>query len=200
MHSGLVTLPASYFDRMYAASADPWGFTSRWYEQRKYALTVAALPSPTFRHGLEVGCSIGVLTAALAARCGTLTALDPSRAALSAARTRVPSSVRLVPGAAPGDWPAGTYDLIVLSEVGYYLDAADLHRVLDLVERDLAPGGVVVACHWRHPVEDYPLTGDEVHAALARWPRISRIEEKDFLLDVLTPGDSVSVAEREGLA
>jgi ubiquinone/menaquinone biosynthesis C-methylase UbiE len=194
-----VTLPASYFDRMYAADPDPWGFETRWYERRKYNLTLAALPSPRFARGLEIGCSIGVLTTALAGRCDSLVALDPSPVALSAARARVPSSVRLVQGSAPGDWPAGTYDLMVFSEVCYYLDRVDLERLLDLVDRDLAAGGSVVACHWRHPVNDYPLTGDQVHTALARWPRLSRIEEEDFLLHVYAPGGAVSVARREGL-
>lgn len=194
-----MSLPADYFDRMYADSGDPWGFTSRWYEQRKYALTLAVLPAPSYARGLEIGCSIGVLTAALAQRCTSLVAMDPSPAALSAARDRVPDAVRLVEGGVPGSWPAGTYDLVVLSEVGYYLDAADLERLLDLVVRDLAPDGVVVACHWRHPVADYPLTGDQVHEALARWPRLSRVEEEDLLLDVLAPGGAVSVARRDGL-
>ena len=194
-----MSLPTDYFDQMYAGDADPWGFASRWYEQRKYALTLAALPAARYDRALEVGCSIGVLTAGLAARCDVLLAVDPSRTALAAARERVPPAVQLVQAAVPGDWPAGTYDLVVLSEVGYYLDAADLARLLDLVERDLAPGGTVVACHWRHPVEDYPLTGDAVHEALARWPRISRVEEEDFLLDVLAPGGAASVARREGL-
>lgn len=194
-----MTLPAGYFDRMYAENPDPWGLTTRWYEQRKYALTLAVLPSPAYDRGLEIGCSVGVLTASLAARCNSLVALDPSPAALSAARARVPPSVRLVQGAVPGGWPNGTYDLVVLSEVGYYLDGADLGRLLDLVERDLAPGGTVVACHWRHPVPDYPLTGDQVHDALARWPRVSRVDEEDFRLDVLAPGGAVSVARREGL-
>ncbi len=195
-----MSLTPDYFDRMYAGDADPWGFATRWYEQRKYALTLAALPHQHYTSGLEIGCSIGILTAALAGRCDELTALDPSADALAAARTRTPSLVRLQQTAVPGDWPAGAYDLVVLSEVGYYLDPADLDRLLDLVERDLAPGGVVVACHWRHPVADYPQTGDAVHEALARWPRSSRIDERDFLLDVLHPGgDPVSVAEREGL-
>jgi len=39
-----------------------------------------------------------------------------------------------------------------------------------------------------------------VHAALARWPRVSRIEEEDFLLDVLAPAGAVGVARREGLS
>lgn len=194
-----MTLPADYFDRMYDADADPWGFARRWYEQRKYALTLAALPSPSYGRGLEIGCSIGILTASVAARCTSLVALDPSARALAAARTRIPPSVSLVLGAVPENWPAGMYDLVVLSEVGYYLDAGDLELLLDLVERDLAPDGTVVACHWRHRVPDYPQTGDQVHAALARWPRVSRVEEEDFLLDVLAPGGAVSVARREGL-
>jgi len=194
-----MSLPGDYFDRMYSLADDPWGFGSRWYEQRKYALTLAALPAASYRDGLEIGCSIGFLTTQLALRCRTLTALDPSPAALEAARARVPDGVRLVQGGVPGRWPAGSYDLVVLSEVGYYLNAADLERLLDLVERDLRPGGTVVACHWRHPVADYPLTGDQVHDALGRWPRLSRVEEEDFLLDVLVPGGVQSVARREGL-
>lgn len=196
-----MSLPAGYFDDMYAGAPDPWGFTTRWYERRKYALTLAALPAARYGTGLEVGCSIGVLTAALAQRVDDLTAIDPSRAALDAARARVPEGVRFVQGLVPADWPAGTYDLVVLSEVAYYLDAADLEVLLDLVERDLAPGGTVVACHWRHPVADYPQSGDAVHRALARWPRLSRVEEEDLLLDVLVPGPGRpdSVARREGL-
>jgi len=194
-----VSLPGDYFDRMYADAADPWGFGSRWYEQRKYALTLAALPAPSYEDGLEIGCSIGILTSQLALRCRTLMALDPSSTALDAARTRVPEGVQLVQGGVPGGWPTGSYDLVVLSEVGYYLDAADLERLLDLVERDLRPDGTVVACHWRHPVEDYPLTGDQVHDVLGRWPRLSRTEEEDFLLEVLAPGGGQSVARREGL-
>jgi SAM-dependent methyltransferase len=194
-----MSLPRHYFDDLYATSSDPWGFTSRWYEERKYALTVAALPAKEYARGLEIGCSIGVLTAMLSARCLSLTALDASPRALELARSRVQSHVTLLQGSVPQDWPAGTWDLIVLSEVGYYLGSEDLTQLLDLVERHLVPGGAVVACHWRHPVPDYPLTGDQVHQALARWPRLSRLEEEDFLLDVLVPGGSSSVARREGL-
>ena len=125
--------------------------------------------------------------------------MDASAAALARARTRVPDTVQPLHGSVPGDWPGGTYDLVVLSEVAYYVDEADLQRLLDLIETALAPGGTVVACHWRHEVEDYPQSGDQVHAALARWPRLSRTAEEDFVLDVLAPGGAVSVARREGL-
>ena len=201
-----MTLPPEYFERLYAADADPWGFASRWYEQRKYALTLAALPDPTYERGAEIGSSIGLLTTALAARCRELVAVEASAAALELARARVPANVELRRGSVPKDWPAGRYDLVVLSEVGYYLDRADLRRLLDLVARDAVPGATILACHWRHPAPDYPLTGDQVHEEInSRWPRISRIEEEDFLLDVLqavdirAPAAAVSVARRTGL-
>ena len=194
-----MTLPSSYFDRMYAAAEDPWSLGTRWYERRKYALTLAALPEPRFAAGLEVGCSVGVLTAGLAGRCDALTAVDASEAALRTARGRAPG-VEFHHGAVPGFWPAGRYDLVVLSEVGYYLDPADLRALLDRTAGALAPGGCVLACHWRHPVADYPQTGDAVHAELGRrWPRLSRTEEEDFLLEVFQPGGARSVARRTGL-
>lgn len=195
-----MSLTPEFFDRMYAADPDPWGFASRWYEQRKYALTLAVLPHQSYRSALEIGCSIGVLTAQLAGRCQSLLGLDPSAQALASARSRVPPSVHLLQGAVPGGWPTGEYDLVVLSEVGYYLAPDDLELLLALIERDLSPGGLVVACHWRHPVADYPQTGDAVHRALERWPRSTRIDDPDFLLDVLHPGgEAVSVATTAGL-
>ena len=198
-----MSLPPDYFERLYAADSDPWGFASRWYERRKYALTVAALPDPTYERGIEIGSSIGVLTTALAGRCRSLVAVEASAAAIEAARARVPCNVELRRGSVPADWPTGRYDLVVLSEVGYYLDPADLSLLLDLIGRDAAPGATVLACHWRHPAPDYPLTGDQVHAQInSRWPRVSRIEEEDFLLDVLTvdsPSGAESVARRTGL-
>jgi hypothetical protein len=57
-----------YFRDMYAHSSDPWNFQDRWYEQRRYALTLAALRKPSYRGVYELGCSIGLLSEALAPR------------------------------------------------------------------------------------------------------------------------------------
>ena len=62
------TLPLAHFEDLYRRSADPWGFASSGYEAAKYAATLAALPRDRYARGLEVGCSIGVFTAALAGR------------------------------------------------------------------------------------------------------------------------------------
>src|SRR5450631_4416001 len=82
-------VPRSYFERLYGANPDPWGFESRWYEQRKYRLTVDALPKPRYRNGFEPGCSIGVLTARLAERCERLTAADAVPSVIDDARRRL---------------------------------------------------------------------------------------------------------------
>ncbi|MBO3095593.1 PIG-L family deacetylase [Cellulomonas dongxiuzhuiae] len=204
------TLPAAYFDATYARHADPWGFTDRPYEARKRALTLAALPDARYARALEVGCAIGVLTAELAARCDELTGTDVADAALERARERLADAphVQVVRGALGGTGddalPGGPFDLVVLSEVGYYLSWADLTAALpDLLTR-LARGGTVLACHWRHAVEDYPLPGDAVHRALARAAQDAGLahlvehREADLLLDVWSR-DPRSVAERTGL-
>jgi LmbE family N-acetylglucosaminyl deacetylase/SAM-dependent methyltransferase len=194
-------LPARYFDELYAHSDDPWGFASRWYEERKRALTLAALPDRGYATGLELGCSIGVLTEQLAERVDDLLAVDVSQAAVDRARERVGDRARVERADLTEGVPAGRFDLIVLSEVGYYLTAEPFEVLLDQVLDRLADGGALVACHWRHPVDDYPVGGDEVHARLrARGlPRLVEHLEDDFVLEVFST-DPRSVARRAGLA
>jgi hypothetical protein len=199
-----MTLPPTYFDAMYADSVDPWGFASRWYERRKYALTLAALPRERYQRGFEPGCSIGVLTGLLAGRCDYLLATDVAGAAVAGARQAVASYdwVDVAERAVPHDWPDGGFDLIVLSEIGYYLDADDLEVLLDRTVASLEPGGTLAAVHWRHPVADYPLRGDDVHDLLGSSPdlhRLARHEEADLILEIFEAAPAMSVAKRSGL-
>ena len=76
-----------YFDQMYRRP-DPWDYESSWYEQRKYALTLAALRRERYENGFEPGCSIGVLTELLAPRCRHLLAADFHDGALARAHAR----------------------------------------------------------------------------------------------------------------
>ena len=68
-------------------------------------------------------CSIGVLTAKLAVICDHVLAMDIAPTAVDQARARCREfkNVEVVCGALPQDLPQGSLDLIVLSEVGYYL-------------------------------------------------------------------------------
>ncbi|WP_206691439.1 class I SAM-dependent methyltransferase [Quadrisphaera sp. INWT6] len=145
-----MSLPPSYFEDLYATHQDPWGFTDRWYEQRKRALTLAALPARRYRRGFEPGCSLGVLSAELAQRCDVLISTDVSQAALDRAASRVPDNVELRRWGLGEPWPEDAFDLVVLSEVGYYLSAADLPEVVSAVVASLQEGGTLLAAHWRH--------------------------------------------------
>ena len=199
-----MSLPVDYFARMYAGSDDPWGFRSRWYEQRKRDVTLAALTRPRYRRAFEPGCSIGVLTAGLAARCDELVASDIDDRALAAARAATDGQdhVLVTRLEVPEAWPDGMFDLVVVSELGYYLDPEALDLLLDRAVGSLSPHGTLLACHWRHPVADYPATGDAVHdRLLARAELTSAVRhvEEDFRLDLLTRGPDASPARREGL-
>jgi LmbE family N-acetylglucosaminyl deacetylase/SAM-dependent methyltransferase len=199
------SLTGDYFDGLYRDSADPWRLARNWYEQRKRDLTVAALPRPRFRSAFEPGCAGGRLTELLAPRCDRLLATDIAAVPVDLTRRRLADrlNVRVEQRTIPRDWPdRPTFDLVVLSEIGYYLDRTDLSRVIGRAVGSLTSDGVVVACHWRHPAPGYPLTGDQVHVAIidesGLTPAATHLEE-DFRLDVLTAPGMPSVAHWEGL-
>ena len=201
-----VTQPPAYFDAMYQAAADPWGFEDRWYEQRKYAVSLALLPAVRYRSAFEPGCSIGVLTPMLAGRCDAVLSCDVAAAAVrtAARRTGDLPHVQVEQREIPGGWPAGRFDLIVFSEILYYFGDHDLEQVLKNAISALEPEGTLLAVHWRHPVADYPRSGDDVHQVLADCPGLGRLvrhTEPDFLAEVYirTDGTPVSVAQATGL-
>jgi SAM-dependent methyltransferase len=153
------------FDRLYAADPDPWRFATSQYEREKYAATLAALGNRRFAAAFEVGCSIGVFTCLLAPRCETLLAVDVAETALAAARRRGAGlpSVRIERLRIPDEWPEGAFDLIVLSEVLYFLGSTDIARTAQCVAAALRPGGLALLVNWTGPT-DTPCTGDEAAA------------------------------------
>ncbi|HET6484039.1 MAG TPA: class I SAM-dependent methyltransferase [Actinoplanes sp.] len=202
-----MTTSPIYFERMYAGSSDPWNFATRWYDARKHALTADALPRRRYRSAFEPGCSTGRLSARLAERCDHLLAVDAVPAAVETAAEHLAGfpNVTLRPAWMPADWPDETFDLIVLSELGYYFEDHDLAVLIDRATASLEPGGDLVAAHWRRPVDEHARSGDDVHARIAAAPGLGRLvrhEEDDFLLEVYTrtPPEALSVAQREGLA
>ncbi|WP_244471669.1 SAM-dependent methyltransferase [Methylobacterium sp. ARG-1] len=156
------SLDTEYFKGMYATESDPWRFASSPYERDKYAATLAALPRARYASGLEVGCSIGVFTRELCPRCDALVGLDVVPSVLDAARARCAGcpNVRFELAAVPVAWPDGRFDLIVISEVAYYLDRADLARLVARVRGAVLPEADIVLVHWLG-VTHYPLSGDE---------------------------------------
>ena len=162
------TLDRAYFEGLYQAKGDPWDFASSPYEQAKYARTLEALGDERAVDGLEVGCSIGVLTRQLSRHCDRLTATDISQTALEQARARCADlanvSFRLVESAAASF--EGRFDLIVLSEVVYYWADADIAAAAGALRQSLRPGGRILLVHWLGET-DYPKTAGEAVGGLA---------------------------------
>lgn len=156
------TLKPEYFDGLYTADPDPWNFAASPYERAKYTLTLNAMPKPRYRLALEVGCSIGVLTRLLASRCDAVVAIDAAEPPLVEARRRCSDmpGVRFERMFVPDEWPGGVFDLILLSEVVYYLSRDDVGRLAKRVLRSLPSGGSVMLVHWTGST-NYPLSGDE---------------------------------------
>ena len=185
----------SHFAPIYSANQDPWGYHTSPYEHAKYDLTLAMLGARRFTSGLEVGCSIGVLTRRLAMRCDRVLGIDFMAQPLATARRHCADlpSVRFATARVPDEWPSGPRDLIVLSEVLYFLTAVDIDRCVAKVARTLAPGGRVLLVNWLGMSGGDPTPGN---AAARRFLAGSRgilrplrhMRRADYRIDLLASG------------
>lgn len=196
------------FGAMYDVADDPWGFADRWYERRKRALLNAALPRERLGRVLEVGCSTGIGSRDLALRADAFVGVDVALQAVEAARQRLAdlphARVELLelPEQWPAEWVDGAFDTIVVSEVGFYLAGDALVQVADRCRDALAPGGVLVSCHWRPHVLGLDRGGDAVQRVIRERLGAHRLvlhREDDFVLEVLQVPPSASVAQDTGL-
>ncbi len=186
-------LGRDYFEDLYESSPDPWNFETSAYERRKYEQTLSVLGGLHFRRALEVGSSIGVFTRMLAPRCHELISVDTSEKAVASARERLrgQSHVRVERRTLPEEMPEGSFDLIVASEVLYYLTPGVMLDALARFEGALTPGGLLLAVHWREETRTYPLQGDEVHALLLAHTSLANVEtitEPEYRLDLFEDG------------
>jgi SAM-dependent methyltransferase len=178
-----------HFIGMYEAKTDPWDTATKWHDQRKYAVTVASLPRERYRRCYEPGCSVGLLTRLLAARCDEILAVDAVPEAVRAAADEVAEfpHVRVEQAMLPADLPDGTFDLIVIGDLLYYLSAGDLAELLDGLAARLDEGGEIVSVHFRDR-GGATYDGQHVHEALAALDGLERVirhEDEWFVLDVL---------------
>jgi len=183
-----------HFDNLYAASDDPWNVRGAWYEQRKRAVLLASLARPHYHSVFEPGCGNGEMSLALAPRCDTLLACDGAAGALDAARRRLAAAetgahdhVRFEQRRLPHEWPTGAaFDLVILSELAYYLEPDALDALLAQAAASLAPGGELVLCHYLHDFDDRVMPTSAVHAAAHRIPGLARTlqhHDEAFLLE-----------------
>lgn len=165
MNENKDSLSEKYFDDVYNANADPWHFETSEYEQEKYVATIEALPKAMYNNVFEPGCSIGVLTEMLADKSKKLLAVDSAEAPLVNARFRLQKKhhVEIMRMQVPAEFGNEQYDLIVISEIAYYLNENDLAILRTNIINHLERGGQLIMVHYTPFVHDYPQTGDEVH-------------------------------------
>lgn len=186
-----------HFETLYAADDDPWDVRGTWYERRKRAVLLASLGRERYRSAFEPGCGNGEMTAALARRCDRLLACDGSASAVAAAQRRLQApdraegALRLEQRSLPGQWPREEkFDLIVVSELAYYFDAAALDAMLALARANLDADGELLMCHYLPGFDDRVIATDAAHAAAGRLPGLVRAvqhRERDFLLETWRP-------------
>jgi SAM-dependent methyltransferase len=162
------TTSRDFFEHMYRTSRDPWSFASSEYEQKRYARILEFVPPDCFGNVFEPGCSIGELTVGLADRCGHVTAIDIAETAVESARERCQllDNVDVLQGSLADDIPGGPFDLVVLSEIGYYFTEPELIGLGQRLASRIEPSGQLVAVHWTGVSADHVLSGNRVHQVL----------------------------------
>ena len=102
-----------------------------------------------------------------------------------------------------GSIEPGKYaDLVVLSELCYYLHPEVLRDTLDREIPLLKSGTTVISAHWRHPVAEYPMTGayaTDVIAATTGLHHLGGYRDADVIIEVFDTKSSMSVAARTGV-
>ncbi len=187
------------FDALYRADPDPFGVGSRWYEQRKLAVVLAALTRSRYRLAWDTAAGTGHLAAELAGRCDRVLATDASEVAISRLRSLpvpvFPGHVSVQRSALP-ELPdeARPADLIIVSEVLYYLDDRERAATLQMLSGRAAE---ILSVHWRHHPEDTHLSGADAAGELdqvlsgASFTRAVWHEDTDFVLSTHVPHPAV---------
>lgn len=197
-----------FFEMKYRENADPWSFASDTYEQSRYEVILEYVEAGRYERAFEPGCSIGVLTEQLAERCGHVLAIDIAESAVAMARRRCRgrSNVTIEQGSLSDNLPAGTFDLIVFSEIGYYFAERELERLARRMRHLLEADGSLIAAHWIGESGDHVLAGPRVHTLLDEHLGMTHVAHRDpvrgpcpdgFVLDIWTAGPRRATTRHE---
>lgn len=163
-----------HLETIYHSDFDPWEHLSSPYEHDKYAQTIGTVGDRKFQLGLEIGCGIGGLSTHLAGRCDRLLCMDCITLALARARLRLDDKphVSVCEGTAPDDIPEINPDLLVLSEVLYFLTVEEIDQLGCWAEVNATRDAVIIVVVWTGPTGQQ-LSGmesmDRFSQALRNW-------------------------------
>ena len=97
-----------------------------------------------------------------------------------------------------GEWGDG-FDLVVLSEILYYLDTPALALLARRLGKAMAAGAECIAVHWTGDT-DYPLSGDratEQFMAMLPGTRLLGLRTRHYRLDSWRPSMDAAGQERD---
>ena len=181
------------FEELYNKTIDPWQFRTSSYEKEKYEKTVASIPASKYKCGIEAGCSIGELSRLIGERCQQFYGIDISEAAIDEARKRNADrhNLHFAQSELPGGWPQISADLIVLSEILYFLTANEIEKLADILKHRWEVGGDCIVVSFLGDTSE-ALQGTEsadmMAAALRSRMTIATIPatvEENYRIDVL---------------
>ena len=153
------------FEALFRRSTDPWDYAASPFEAAKRKALLNACGSRIHARGLELGCANGETSRHLARRCLGLIAVDASSTVIAAARRRIHDPrIRFEVARLPEDMPRGRFDLIVMSELLYYLPAGQMERLLGSVLDRLSRGGRIVILNHTVWFDDAAQSGERAHA------------------------------------
>ena len=181
------TVTAEYFQEKYEKNSDPWDYLQSEYEKKKRDATIEGLGDKCFKRALEVGSSIGVLTKRLSEVCEHVLGIDCAENAVNLASesARGTGAIEFKKCLLPAEFPRERFDLIVISEIGYYLSRNDLQELIVATANALVAGGTLLLVHWTGICIDHPLSARYVHARFRDY-----FSGKDTLLYTLTDPSS----------
>ncbi|MFC1701318.1 polysaccharide deacetylase family protein [Pseudomonadota bacterium] len=150
----------NYWDSVFS-NEDPWDYSSS-YEMKKYSHTLEMIPEESLSRVLELGCAEGLFTKMLAAKAGSILAVDISDNALVRARIRCADQENVFfnqHDIAEGI-PKGGFDLIICSELLYYLRDRFAVEVFAMKIKEALPvGGHLLMTHANMVSDDRSQTG-----------------------------------------
>jgi SAM-dependent methyltransferase len=156
------------FERKFQANKDPWNYRYSTFERHKRSVLLKACGLNKRGRGLELGCANGEATSELARHCLRFVAVDGSVTALAEAKRRVrrDQKVKFILGVLPEQMPRGPFDLIIVSELAYYLAPHALAKLKTYLLRALGRRGrLVVLNHLKH-FDDAAQDGAVAHKRL----------------------------------
>jgi cyclopropane fatty-acyl-phospholipid synthase-like methyltransferase len=171
------------FDLLFKASKDPWGYQDSEYEAKKRESLLDSMPSD-FELLLEIGSADGHNLMAIEAEHPDtrLVGIDISSEAIQRARERSKGTIdfqRAVPGISQRlRQQYGTFDVLVFSEMLYYIGSKSAWKeLLTPMKTLIRPGTIVVAVH---PASDAAILHD----------RLAEILELEVLSNRYYPDES----------